>query len=108
MDEKNALPKSLKSRTIPILIALLAIKIVASNFLGLSNNFITNPPLAFPCFSRRPNSVEDKPKKATSAPETKAEQAIKKNKKPILKLKKGVVKAIKGSAIFRGSGSNIF
>ena len=68
--------------------ALLAINMVANNFLGLSKSFTTIEALALEAFSNSDKSVEESPKKATSAPETRAEQLIKKSKTPILIEKK--------------------
>lgn len=68
--------------------ALFAINIVANNFLGLSKSFTTREALVLDSFSNSDKSVVERPKKATSAPETKAEQQIKKSNTPILIEKK--------------------
>jgi hypothetical protein len=88
IDEKNTDPRLLKSKTIPILMALFAINIVANNFLGLSKSFTTRAAFALVSFSSSDKSVDERPKKATSAPEIKAEQQIKKSNTPILMEKK--------------------
>ena len=64
--------------------ALLAISMVANNFFGRSKSFTTSADLELVAFSSADKSVEESPKKATSAPDIRAEQAIKNNKTPIL------------------------
>lgn len=99
MPENSTFPRSLNKSTMPILIALFAIRMVANNFLGFSRSRSTMEALGSVRFSNSFISVGVKPKKATSAPETRAEQIIKKTKIPIFKLKKELAKANKGTTI---------
>lgn len=82
----NVSPKKANNNTTAILIKLLATKIVASNFLGRSNK-LDMVSIAADC-SLIPLSISDfvSEKKATSAPEIKAEQAsrTKSNTAPVI------------------------
>ena len=95
----------LNKRTIPILIALLAIRIVARSLLGRPNNFTTIFPLAVFFSSISFKSDGERPKKATSAPEIRAEQSNSTNSITIFNTK---VLSITARFInkLRGSGSN--
>lgn len=74
MPPKMKLPKSTKSKTIEIFTKLLAIKIVASSFLGLPNSLAMIFPTGdFPSFAAL-ISVGESEKRATSEPEIIAEQ----------------------------------
>ncbi|MEY2998106.1 MAG: hypothetical protein RIQ82_1487, partial [Bacteroidota bacterium] len=75
MDEKNGAATVSKTRTIAILIKLLAIKIVASNRFGVSKSWAT----VFICLERLDSSsglrsAAVSEKNAISAPEIRAEQ----------------------------------
>ena len=61
-----------------ILIKLLAIKIVASNFLGLSLIFKMSLLVLLSSLSKRSKSLGDREKYATSDPDIKAEQTSRK------------------------------
>ena len=61
---------------------LLAIRIVANNFLGFCNR-VTTGLLSFVCSEILIMSVLEREKKATSVPEIKAEQKSNKNRKRI-------------------------
>lgn len=87
--------------------ALFAIKIVANNFLGRSNNFVMMLPLAVFFCSIALISVGDRPKNATSAPEISAEQSNNSRRTQILSTK-ALSKAIKFRKKLRGSGSNSY
>jgi hypothetical protein len=105
--ENKVSPITLKSSTTPMLMVLLAIRIVANNFLGLSNNFTMILPLAVLSCTMVLISVADKPKKATSAPDIKAEQSNNKNRIQILSIKV-LSTAKKFRKKLRGSGSNSY
>ena len=74
--EKTWSPKDANNKTIAIFIKLLATKIVANNFLGFDNNFLTIVKLAESSLSEDSSSksVAVKEKKEISAPEINAEQ----------------------------------
>lgn len=83
---------------------LLAMRIVANNFLGLDNN----RSIILPCFvfssEMEFKSVWDKPNSATSAPEIRAEHSRSTKRKHHLKTKTPL-KAVNSIALW-GSGSN--
>lgn len=91
--------------TMPILIKLLATKMVANSFLGRSRSFEINEK-ALGC-SSKPVSISDfvKEKNATSAPDTKAEQINKSNKRTRPGIK-AVFPESKAIIKLEGSGSN--
>ena len=107
MSEKSVSTRTLNNNTIPILIPLFAIKIVAKSFLGRSNNLTTMAPLVVFFSSILLTSVGERAKRATSAPEIKAEQSNKSSKMPIFR-KKAPLKASKKGNKLRGSGSNSY
>ena len=72
---KSISPKELKSKTIAILIKLLATRIVANSFFGFSNNNLTRWRFLLSFSSSKSVGVNEN--KATSAPEMSAEQANK-------------------------------
>ena len=98
-------PMELNKRTIPILIALLEIRIVAKSFFGRSNKLTTIFPLAVFFSSISFKSVWDKPKKATSAPEIRPEKIKSTNSITIFNAKVPLI-TIKFENKLRGSGSN--
>jgi hypothetical protein len=95
----------LNKSTIPILIELLAIRIVARSFLGRVNNFTTIFPLTVFLSSISFKSVGERPKKATSAPEIRAEQIKRTNSITIFNAKVPSITARFKNKL-RGSGSN--
>jgi hypothetical protein len=104
----NSSPINANINTIKILMKLLEIKIVASNFLGFFNSFTT----AFCLFEldsfASSISVRDNEKKAISVPEIKAEQTKSINK--IANLNKNILLKIANEIYIKlkGSGSNYF
>ena len=95
----------LNTRTTPILMALLVINMVANNFLGRSNNFTMIFPFAVFFSSMVLTSVGERPKKATSAPEIRAEQNNRIISMVILSTNAPSI-AIAFREKLRGSGSN--
>src|SRR5690554_3036745 len=96
-----------KRRIMAILIKLLATRIVAKSFLGLSSRRSTMPNFfAVDFFSLSSKSDEFKEKKATSAPEIRAEQARRTNNK--IKLVIWVESKLSKNCKPGGSVSNLF
>lgn len=86
-------------------IKLFVIKIVPNNFLGFSSSF-TTVLFSFEDAERESNSVCEIEKKATSVPETKAEQSNKKsNKKQFTAVSKSILDSTKNKEL--GSVSKI-
>ena len=97
----------LNKSTIPIFMALLAIKIVANNFFGRSKSLAIMSPLDVFFSAISFTSVPERPKKATSAPEINAEHMS--NIKRIHALSANAPSsAIKLKTKLRGSGSNSY
>jgi len=107
MFAKIVSPIVLKSKTIPILIILFAIKIVASNFLGLFRSLTTIVPVAVFSSPISLRSVAESPKKATSAPEISAEQQSKTISTMVL-IANTPSKWTVDKSKLRGSGSNSY
>lgn len=107
MFENIVSPIELNSRTIPIFMALLAIRMVASNFLGRSNSRTTMFPLVVLFSEISFKSVTERPKNATSAPEIKAEQQSIRIKTITLRTNVPAIPVTSGSKL-RGSGSNSY
>jgi len=105
ISENKVSPIELNNKTIPILIVLLAIRIVANNFLGYSKSFETINPLEVFLSPISLISVGESPKTATSAPEISAEQQSSSSKMAVLSAKapSNIIKLVKK---LRGSGSN--
>ena len=100
---KKKSPKYANSKTIKILIKLLAIKMVANNFFGRSNNVETR--VVFLDSSASFKTVFDNEKKATSDPETNADNRSK-TKRAIIPIVNDQSMVINKNKL-EGSGSNI-
>ena len=100
----NASPISLNNSTIPILIVLFAIRMVANSFFGFESSSIRTTPFLVRSSSILFKSVGDNPKSATSAPEINAEHNNSVIKHSHLEAK--TASKAKNSRVLRGSGSN--
>ena len=84
MPEKTTAVRESKSKTMAILIKLLATKIVARSFLGFESSFLIIRSFLEGLVSSSSTSTAFNEKKATSAPEIKAEQNSNTNRITIL------------------------
>jgi hypothetical protein len=73
IEENKFLPTNENNITTPIFTKLLATSNVANNFFGVSNKIKIKFPFETSSFETVSKSFEDSEKKATSAPESKAE-----------------------------------